>query len=254
VANDFELEMNDGISTSFHDVDTILADRKPLYIKNKTTQPIRLLVIDYPSPEGPKAFFIPRTPIPFNICDFVDPESLRSSSSFRSMLNAQAIEVIDIAAAKAVIADPEARKSFVSALNEANKTHQHRANELAKTREANAAYRDEQSKQNSGAMKNMLTAMDPMLAKALNITGADGMRPEPKLIVHRNARLAALEARVKAGTAALATIMSELSLMLGDLSTDDLQAIAGSAFWPPESQKWARDRIAYATKALNAKS
>lgn len=236
---------------SFQEVDRILAAREALFIRNSSPPPRKILVVDYPSAEGNKGFFVPRTNVPFNICDYVDPESLRASSSFRSMLNSGMIEVIEEGSAREELSDPARVLNFQNAYAEANKTYQHRADELRKTQEANASSRAEEQAASSQGMKNIIASMDPNLAKALNITGADGLKHDPKPLVSRNARLVSLENRVKSGTMPVSLMMSELSLMLGDLALEDLQSIAAGGVWPMEVAQWARERIAFETQRMN---
>jgi hypothetical protein len=239
---------------TFQEVDRALAARDALFIRNTSPPPRKILVIDYPSAEGSKGFFVPRTNVPFNICDYVDPESLRSSSSFRSMLNSGMIEVITQEEAQEDLADPARRQNFQNAYSEANKTYQYRSDELRKSQEANATVRAEEQAASSQGMKNVIAAMDPNLAKALNITGADGIKHDPKMLVQRNPRLVGLETRLKAGSIPSSLLMGELSLMLGDLSNDDLQSIAAGGSWPADAAQWARERIAFETQRMNRQS
>lgn len=236
---------------SFQEIDRSLAERNALFIRNISPPPRKVIVIDYPSPEGNKGFFVPRTNVPFNICDYVDPESLRASSSFRNMLNNGMIEVLSAEDAEEELRDPAKIENFKNAYAEANKTHQHRSDEIRKTQEANAAARAEEQQASSQGMKNIIAAMDPKLAQALKLTGADGMKHDPKLIEARNPRLVALETRVKSGNSPVSLVMSELSLMLGDLSIDDLQTIAAGGVWPAEVSQWARERVAFETAKKN---
>lgn len=236
---------------SFQEVDRRLANRESLFIRNTSPPPRKLLVIDFPSAEGNKAFFIPRTNVPFNICDYVDPESLRSSSSFRAMLNGGQLQVISEEEAVEERADPERLKNFTTAYNEANKTYSHRADELRKTQEANATSRAEEQAASSQGIKSVISAIDPNIAKALNLVGADGIKHDPKVLSARNSRLNALEARVKAGNMPVSLVMSELSLMLGDLGIEDLEVVAAGGIWPTEVAQWARERIAFETQRQN---
>lgn len=236
---------------SFQEVDRVLAAREALFIRNVSPPPRKILVVDYPSAEGNKGFFVPRTNVPFNICDYVDPESLRASSSFRKLLNGGVIEVLSEDEARAELADPARLANLRNAMSEANNTYQHRADELRKTQEATAVTRAEEQAASSQGMKNIIASMDPNLAKALNITGSDGMKHDPKPVVSRNARLVSLETRVKSGTVPVSLLMSELSLMLGDLSMEDLQSIAGGGVWPAEVAQWARERVAFETQKIN---
>lgn len=233
---------------SFSEIDKLLANREPLFIRNRSAKPTKILIINYPSAEGELSFSIPRITIPFNICDYVDPESLRMSRSFRSMLNSGNIEVVPEEEARKELADPERIKAFRLSYDEANNTYKARAGEMEKTRAANQEVRDENLKSQSGAMKNMLASMDPTLAKALNIVGEDGQRPIPKLVQDRSARLTSLEARVKNKLLDEAGIMSELSLMLGDLTQEDFEFLASHPAFPVAAQQWARDRLAFALK------
>jgi hypothetical protein len=234
---------------SWQDVDKTLANREPLYVRNTSPPPRKMLVVDYPSPEGAgKAFIVPRTNVAFNICDYLDPESIRASSSFRKLFNNGLIQVVTAEDAKLEMQDPARRQNFTAAYNEANNTHSHRADEVRKTQEANAAARAEDQKESSAGMKNVIAALDPTLAKALNIVGADGIKNDPKLLSDRNPRLSALETRVKQGQVPVSVLMSELSLMLGDLSVADLQTIASGGIWPADVSQWARERIAFETE------
>src|SRR6476469_8044376 len=106
--------------TSFSDIDKLLATREPLFIRNATSAPTKILIVNYASKEGTRAFQIPRTSIPFNICDYVDPDDLRSSDSFRLMLNSGAIEIVDPKRARAELADPERMRAFRVSFDEAN--------------------------------------------------------------------------------------------------------------------------------------
>lgn len=232
----------------FSEVDKLLAAREPLFIRNCSTKPMSILVINYPSAEGGLGFNIPRTSIPFNICDHVDPESLRASKSFRTMLHSGKIEVVATEAAMRELSDPERIKAFRIAFEEANNTYKSRAGEADKTRAANQDVRNEALKSQSGAMKNMLASMDPTLAKAIGAIGADGQRPLPKLIEERSPRLTSLEGRIKNGSVDGPGVMTELALMLGDLSTADLEFIAANPSFPPEAQQWARGRLSFALK------
>ncbi len=189
---------------TFSQVDKHLADRKALYIRNNSPRPTKILVINYPSAEGPKSFSIPRTTIPFNICDYLDPDSLRSSDSFRKMLNKQIIEVVDTDLAERQLADPAMRRAFLLAEEEANNTYKARAEEAQKARGSGSAQREETHRSQANGMKNIIASMDPTLAKALNFVGTDGQKPLPRLagaVSERSPRLVALEARVKKGPA-----------------------------------------------------
>jgi hypothetical protein len=239
-------------------VDKILADRKPLYIRNMARHPQSnaqsIVIINFPTNEGGRSFNIPRTSVPFNICDHIDPDSLRSSESFRKMLNNGTLEVIEDDIAKRELKDPAMRASFQKAYNEANNTYSARRGETKAAREANAQAKQEAQRAQSAGMKNIIAAMDPKLAEALNITGADGMKADPVLSNTRNPRMVALESRVKSGTLQGQAVVDELSLMLGDLDANALTSIAAGAIWPPEAQKWARDRIAFQMQAANEKA
>ena len=240
---------------SFSDIDKTLADRKPLYLRNNARHPgsgaQSIVVINYPTHEGSRSFSIPRTSVPFNICDHIDPDSLRSSESFRKLLNNGTLEVVTEDAAKRELRDPAMRQAFMDAYNEANNTYNARRDETKASREANAQARAEAQATQSAGMKNIIAAMDPKLAEALNITGADGQKPAPTLSSNRSPRLVALESRVKAGTIQGSEIVKELSLMLSDLDVNSLAGIASGAFWPPEAQQWARDRVAFQMQAQN---
>ncbi len=233
----------------FSEIDKRLAARTPLYIRNRTSKPMKVLVINYPSAEDPHSGFnIPRTSIPFNICDYVDPESLRASKSFRTMLNGGHIEVVKEEAAVKELSDPERVKAFRIAFEEANNTYKARSGEQEKSRLASQEVRNEQLKNQSGAMKNMLASMDPTLAKAIGALGADGQRPLPKLQEERSTRLTALEGRIKNGSIDSSGVMTELSLMLGDLTQTDLEFIAANPSFPHEAQEWARGRLSFALR------
>ena len=240
---------------SFSAVDKVLSERKALYIRNQARHHASgaqsIVVINFPTHEGGRSFSIPRTSVPFNICDHIDPDSLRSSESFRKLLNNGTLEVVPDTTAERELRDPAMREAFKAAYNEANNTYQARKGETQAGREANASAKAEKQAAQSAGMKNIIAAMDPKLAEALNITGADGIKADPVLENKRNPRLVALEARVKSGTVASHAVVGEISLMLGDLKHEDLVGIASGAFWPPEAQKWARDRIAFQMQAEN---
>ena len=233
----------------FSDIDKQLATGEPLFIRNTTTNPTKILVVNYSNKgeASPRGFQIPRTSIPFNICDYVSPEALRNSESFRRMLNYGAIEVVEPKRARAELADPERLRAFRASFDEANNIYKARASEAEKTRRGNANIREEQQKKDSAGMKNIIQAMNPELAKAMNIVGPDGQRTDPKLLEQAtpNPRLNALEARVKSGALDEQAVLTELSLMLGDLKVPDLTAIAANPHWPPAAQDWARDRVSF---------
>ena len=236
---------------SFSEIDKKLAAREALYVKNCSSKPTKILVINYPSPEGDVAFNIPRTTIPFNICDYVDPEYLRASRSFRQMMNAGVVEVVETEKAEKTLSDPEFFRAFRLAYEEANNTHKSREGEAQKARSAGSILREEAQRAQSQGMKNIITSMDPTLAKALNFVDASGQKHLPKLAAgtERNPRLVALENRVKGGAVTAEEIMRELKLMLGDLDLGDLQAVAAGTAWPTEAQQWARDRVEFQTKS-----
>ncbi len=238
--------------TSFSDIDKKLAAREPLFIRNnsrhKTSNTLSILVLNYPSAEGEKSFNIPRSATPFNICDHIDPESLRSSSSFRKYLNTGSVEVVDEKEAQEALADPGAVAAFRASYNEANNTYVARTGEQRATQEAEAAIKAEKAREQSAGMKNIIAAMDPKLAQALNIQGADGQRPDPKLITARSPRFSALEARVRAGALSDAQVVSDLSLMLSDLMIDDLASIASGGIWPSIAVAWAKERLEFKSR------
>lgn len=240
---------------SFSEVDAALAERKPVYIANKARHHLSgaqsIVVINFMTVEGSRSFNVPRTSIPFNICDYVDPDSLRTSQSFRKLLNNGTLQVVAEAEAQIARNDPAAMQSFRAAYNEANNTYVARSAENRKNNEAHAADRAERQKNTSAGMKNIIAAMDPKLAEALNIMNADGQRPDPVLETKRNPRIVALEARVKSGTLQGQAVVDELSLMFGDLTIEDLHGISGGGFWPVEAQNWARERVAHKMKAQN---
>lgn len=236
---------------SFSEVDKVLAARDPLWVRNISPPPRKILMIDYPSAEGGKAFHVPRCDVPFNICDYVEPESLRASSGFRTMINSGMLEILTEDQAQDALADPEARKAFQNSYAEANKTHQHRSDEMRKNQEASAEVRAETQAASAKGMKSIISALDPALAKALNLIGADGQQHAPTLTSNRSPRLIALEERVKAGAVPESLLMSELSLMLGDLSIEELQGIAAGGLWPAPVAQWARERVSFRTQQQN---
>jgi len=239
---------------AYSDIDKMLSRREALYVRNKTSKPVRMLVINYPSPESPigNAFMVPRSTVPFNICDFVDPESLRGSKTFKQILHAGGLELVDPKQARAELSDPERIKAFRAAFDEANNTYRARAGELKRTQEASAAEKASQQKLQSQGMRNIIQAMDPTMAKALSFVGADGIKADPKLLTDVSPRLVGLERRFAAGDVDETSVMIELSLMLGDLTTADLEKIASDAAWPRAAQSWARERIAYAQRSATA--
>jgi hypothetical protein len=235
--------------SSFSDIDKKLANREPVFIRNKsrhkTSNALSILILNYPSAEGEKSFNIPRSTTPFNICDHVDPESLRSSSSFRKYLNTGSIEVVDEDVARRESDDPAIQDAFRASYNEANNTYVARSGEQRATVEAEAAIKAEKARDQSAGMKNIIAAMDPKLAQALNIRGADGQQPDPKLLSTRSPRFTALESRVRAKSLGDAQVVSELSLMLSDLSLDDLATVAAGGIWPNISVAWAKERLEF---------
>lgn len=245
---------------SFSEVDRRLADRQPLYIKNVTRHrssgTSSILVINYPSAEGDRSFNIPRTTIPFNICDYVDQESLRASASFRKAVNNGALEILEEDTAELELRDPAKRQALQAAIYEADNTtiYQARSAEAQAYKDADAQIRAEKQREQSAGMKHMLAGMDPALAKALNLTRSDGQFQDPKPVLTANPRFSALEARVKANSLTADQVVNELSLMYGDLTTTDLQSIATTSFWPQAAQTWARERIAYQLEADSAKN
>lgn len=239
--------------TSFTDIDKKLANREPLFIRNnsrhKHSNALSILVLNYPSSEGDKSFNIPRSATPFNICDHIDPESLRSSASFRKYLNTGSIEVVPEEQAKAEVADPAVAQAFRASFEEANNTHVARFSEQKSAVEAEAAIKAEKQREQSAGMKNIIAAMDPKLAQALNLRGADGQQPDPKLLSARSPRFTALEARVRAKSLGDAQVVSELSLMLSDLSIDDLASVAAGGIWPNIAVSWAKERLEFKARS-----
>jgi len=246
------------VYSSFFEIDKTLQERKPLYIRNKSrhreTGAQMMTVLNFPTAEGGRSFNIPRTAIAFNICDHIDPDALRQSESFRRLLNNGTIEVVSEEEALIERGDPAQEASFRAAYNEANNTYVARSDEKRKNKEASASDKAERQKASSAGMKNIIAAMDPKLAEALNLMNADGQRADPKLESNRSTRLTALEARVKSGSTPSTAVVGELSLMLADLTVADLQGVASGSFWPHDAQVWARDRIAYQMKADNARA
>jgi len=240
--------------SSFSDIDKKLANRESVFIRNKSRHKmsgaLSMLVLNYPSAEGDKSFNIPRSTVPFNICDHVDPESLRSSSSFRKYLNTGSIEVVSEEEAARETSDPAVLDAFRASYNEANNTYVARSGEQKATLEAEAAIKAEKQRDQSAGMKNIISAMDPKLAQALNIRGADGQQPDPKLIGTRSPRFTGLEARVRAKSLADAQVVGELSLMLSDLTLDDLATVSAGGIWPNIAMAWAKERLEF--KSRNA--
>jgi len=238
----------------FSQIDKKLADREDLYIRNmskhKLSRASSIVVINYPSAEGDRAFNVPRTNIPFNICDHVAPESLRASASFRKLYNNGVLEIVDPDVAEAELRDPAKREALRAALYEADNTtiYNARANEQRANKDAEAAIKAEKQREQSAGMSNMLASMDPRIAAALQ---QNSIGPDPALINAGNPRFTALETRVKAGAMTGDLVVNELSLMYGDLTLNDLQSIATTHYWPQEAQTWARERIAYQIEAMN---
>jgi hypothetical protein len=230
---------------TFTEIAKMLTEKQTLWVRNISPPPRKILIIDYPSAEGGRAFNIPRTNLPFNICDHVDAESLRNSKSFRDMFNAGMLEVVDEEAARNELKDPLIRKSLQNAMSEAKNTHAHRADEVRKNQEADAAVRAEQQANTSQGTKSIIAALDPALAKALNLIGANGMKNDPTLVSKFNPRLVALEDKIKAGNVPVSLVMTELSSMIGDLSIDDMTHVAAGGVWPKDVAEWARNRVAF---------
>ena len=244
----------------FSQIDELLAQRKDIYIRNKGTygaarvKPI--VILNYPSAEGTRSFNVPRTSIPFNICNHVDPESLRSSASFRKLLNNGVLEIVATEQAELELADPAKQQALKAALYEADSTtiYNARSDEIKKNKEAEASIKAEKQREQSAGMKNMIQAMDPQLAQALNLLRPDGQVPDPVLERTGNPRFIALENRAKSGSMTGPQVVSELTLMYGDLTMNELQAVATGSAWPVEAQQWARERMAYQIEALNKKA
>jgi hypothetical protein len=230
---------------TFSEVDAMLANRKPVYLRNLTSKPSSILVLDYPSPEGMKAFHVPRSSIPFNVVDYVEAEYIRGSSAFRKLFHSGVLEVVAEERAVRELADPEARRAFQLAHDEANKTSQYRHGELEKARRAGADAREEAQAQQGHAMHSLIATMDPKMVRAMNV-GSDGTK-DPKVSTQVSPRLTALHARVKNNQVDAQGIKNELSLMMSDLDLSDLQGIAAGGFWPAEVQLWARERVAFKT-------
>lgn len=239
---------------SFQAIDQKLANREPVYIRNKSRHPasgaLSIVVVSYPSAEGEKSFNVPRSTMPFNICNYVDPESLRVSTGFRKLLNNGALEVVEEDEAQKAAQDPAAVEAFQVAYMEATNTYAFRADEQRKNQQAEAEIKAEKQREQSGGMKNMLAAMDPKLAQALNIIGTDGQRPDPKLITTRSPRFTALEARVRNKTVGDVQIINELSGMLSDLTIDDLSTVAAGGIWPHIAAMWARERLEFKSRQV----
>lgn len=239
----------------FSQIDKKLAEREELYIRNVSKHRLSgassIVVINYPSAEGDRAFNVPRTNIPFNICDHVDPESLRASASFRKLYNNGVLEIVDTEVATAELQDPIKRDALRAALYEADNTtiYNARANESRANQEAEAAIKAEKQREQSAGMANLLSTMDPRVAAALGQNQGTG--PDPSLVSAGNPRFTALETRVKGGGMNGQQVVQELTLMYGDLTLNDLQAVATASFWPSEAQTWARERIAYQVEAMN---
>jgi hypothetical protein len=234
---------------SFTEVDETLAARQPLYVRNvhRTRGGIRsVLTVNYPTAEGPKAFNIPATQVAFDLCQFVDPESLRGSDSFRKFLNKGAIVVVPEAEALAEMRQRENAEIFRVAYEDANNTYVARADEAKKEQSAGSAARDERHREQSGAMRGLITSLDPTLAKALNLVTSTGQQPDPKMLV-ANPRFASLEARIHGLSSE--DVIHELRRMASDLSTADLQAIQAGSQWPAAAKEWAAARLRPAARA-----
>lgn len=234
---------------SFTEVDGMLAARQPLYIRNSHRTKggvLTIIAITYPTAEGPQSFNVPASTIAFDICQFVDPESLRSSKSFRMFLNKGVIALVPEAEALAEMRNRENGEIFRVAYEDANNTYVARADEAKKEQQATATARDEQNREQAGAMRGILTSLDPTLAKALNLLTPQGMPPDPKLMV-ANPRLQSLEARV--ASLGPSEVLRELRRMAGDLSLSEIQAIQAGSQWPQEAKQWARERQASALSA-----
>jgi hypothetical protein len=242
-----------GEFVSFSQVDKTLSEGGPLYVRNKAKHPgsgaASILVISYPTAEGTVGFNVPRVAIPFNICDHVDPESLRASRHFRKLVVNGTLEIVPEEQAERELRDPALREAFRRALKESDEhgIYQARADEIKKNQAAEAEIKAEKMAEQSAGMSHMLAAMDPRLAAALNTPQNIANVPPPDL--GPNPRFRALETRV-VGMAG-ESVVNELTLMYGDLTPNDLQAIATGSAWPAEAKKWARERIAYQLQALN---
>lgn len=227
---------------SFTEVDAILANRQPLYIRNACrghADVLSIVTLNYPTAEGPKSFNVPATGVAFDICQFVDPESLRSSDSFRKFLNKGALVLVDEKTARREMSDRENAEIFRVAYEDANNTYVARADEAKKQKQAESSTRDEQQREQAGAMRGLLTAIDPTLAKALNLVTSQGLPPDPKLTV-ANPRFASLEARLASLSGE--EVLRELRRMASNLSDSEMRTIVAGSQWPQEAKAWAASR------------
>jgi len=240
--------------TSFSTVDKILEKGGPLYVRNlarhSSSRAASILIINYPSSEGGRAFNCPRVNIPFDICDHVDPESLRASASFRKLVVNGTIEIVDPETAERELADPAKRTAFRAALKESDEhgIYQVRASEIAANKSAEQAIKAEKNQEQSAGMSHMLASMDPRLAAALSTKTADKITNIPGLDLGENPRFRSLESRSQ-GMAG-ESVVGELTLMYGDLTLNDLQSIVTGSAWPNEAKAWARERISYQVASL----
>jgi hypothetical protein len=225
--------------TSFSQIEAIMAKGEGLYVYNKTRKPIKILQIDYPTAEGTRSFVIPRTTVSFNILDHIPAESLRQSQSFRKMFLAGAFGISDRETAEQDLSTEGARDAFDSAYAEANNTNKAREGEVRRARAAN----EQPTKgQNSLAeKKKLLIALDPALAELLGHTAENSKATGPTLDV-ANPRLAALEAKVRAGTIGEQEVLKALGTMLGDLDPEDLLSIASNPAFPEGAREFAANQ------------
>lgn len=237
---------------TFSDVAGVLARGEPLFIRNVSSPPRKMLIVDYPSPEGMRSFSIPRSDVPFNIVDHVDPDSLRQSKSFRTLFNNGLLEVVSEQEAKEELREPGRAAEWRNAYSEANRTTQHRADELRKTQQADAEARAELAASSAQSMKSVIAALDPNVARIMNLVGRDGQLHDPKPVSNLSPRLVSLEDRLKAGSVPKSLVVTELSGMASDLSEADLQhLLKEDSVWAEDVKKWSRDRLKFIQKRKN---
>ena len=239
---------------TFNDVVKIMAETGELWIRNISPPPQKMLVIDYPAGGGQmRGFNIPRSAAAFNICEHVDAEALRLSHSFREMFNAGVLEVVTRDEAQSELSnDPALAANLADRLRESKNIAAHRASEVKKNQEADAQSRAEAQKSTASSARQIISALDPGLAAALNLVDGNGLPPDPKL-TGLNPRLTALEAKLKAGSVPQSLVMAEISSMIGDLGDDELRHLATNPIFPDEVKRWARQRMSFlAKKAASA--
>jgi hypothetical protein len=235
----------------FEIIERLLNDRKPIYVRNNTAKPMSILSMPYPTREGQKSFGIPRTSIPFNLAALISHDNLRDCSAFRTLLAKGLLALVPEDEAKVELSsDPNLNVALRNALDEANNTAQSRASEAQLERSSGSSSNSESPEQTAAVAA--LAVIDPKMAAAARRMNPNSV-PRMQLDARVNTRLNALEARARSGSASEQAIMSELSLMLSELTDEELKRISLDAAWPVNAQEWSKQRLIGRQKLVDTK-